>query len=137
VADLAASFPGLMNQRERRTLDHRIKAQIIASGDPTLFPELGIPYSTAMSWIRLGVNAVVTFDDHSPSMPPLMDQVAKLEHRVSVLTGVLRLVLALRCYCAGPNKNGASSSDPAGCHHMALGARLHATEFLSIVPIVG
>jgi hypothetical protein len=36
VADLAASFPGLMSRPERRTYDHRIKAQIIATGDPVL-----------------------------------------------------------------------------------------------------
>ena len=57
MADLAASFPGLMSHRERRTYDHRIKAQIIATGDPTLFRELGIPRSTAVSWIRFGADA--------------------------------------------------------------------------------
>jgi len=36
----AASFRDLMSQRERRTHDHRIKAQIIAADDPSLFPEL-------------------------------------------------------------------------------------------------
>jgi hypothetical protein len=45
-----------MSHRERRTYDHRIKAQITATGNPTLFPELEIPHSTAMSWIRRGVS---------------------------------------------------------------------------------
>ncbi len=48
-----------------------------------------------MSWIRRGVGSVVTVDDDSPSVPALRDQVAKLEHRIWMLTGVLRLVLAL------------------------------------------
>ncbi|HMA96987.1 MAG TPA: hypothetical protein VKP30_30085 [Polyangiaceae bacterium] len=95
MACVSASFSGLMSHRERRTYDHRSKAQIIATGDPTLFPELGIPRSTAVSWIRRGVNTVVTFDDGSPGVPPLWDQVARLERRISVLTAVLRLVLAL------------------------------------------
>ena len=36
MARVSASFSGLMSHRERRTYEHRIKAQIIATGDPTL-----------------------------------------------------------------------------------------------------
>jgi len=86
---------GLMTQRERRTYDHRIKVQIIATGNPSLFPELEIPRSTAVSWICHGVGEVVTFADDRPREKLLRDQVEKLERRISVLTAVLRLVLTL------------------------------------------
>ncbi len=32
-----------MTHRERRSYDHRVKAQIIAADNPDLFPELEIP----------------------------------------------------------------------------------------------
>ncbi|HMA93776.1 MAG TPA: hypothetical protein VKP30_13895 [Polyangiaceae bacterium] len=48
MAHQAASFRGLMSQRERRTYDHRIEVQIRAAGDLTV------------SWIRRDVGSVVT-----------------------------------------------------------------------------
>ena len=48
TAGAATSLSGLTTHRQRRIYDHRIKAQIIAAGDPTLFPELEIPRSTAV-----------------------------------------------------------------------------------------
>ncbi|MGE5783199.1 MAG: hypothetical protein ACM3ZE_01355 [Myxococcales bacterium] len=57
MARVSASFSGLMSHRERRTYDHRIRAQIIAASDPALFPELGILLSTAVSWIHRGAGA--------------------------------------------------------------------------------
>lgn len=84
-----------MTHRERRSYDHRIKAQIAAAGDPNLFPELEIPRSTAMSWIRRGVSEVVALEHGPKTETPLLERIARLEHRVSMLTAVLRLVLAL------------------------------------------
>jgi hypothetical protein len=84
-----------MTHRERRSYDHRIKAQIAAAGDPNLFPELEIPRSTAMSWIRRGVGEIVALEPEIDSEKQLLDRTARLEHRVSMLTAVLRLVLAL------------------------------------------
>ena len=51
-----------MTSRPRRTYDHRIKAQIVFTGNPDLFPELEIPRSTVLSWIRRGVWEVVSLD---------------------------------------------------------------------------
>lgn len=84
-----------MSQRKRRTYDHRIKAQIIAAGDPSLFPEPQIPRSTAKSWIRRGAVDIVAIDDASYVEQQLRTRLAKLDHRVSMLVAVLRLVLAL------------------------------------------
>src|SRR5664279_3766576 len=84
-----------MTHRERRSYDHRIKAQVAATGDPNLFPELEIPRSTAMSWIRRGVGEIVALEPEIDSEKQLLDRTARLEHRVSMLTAVLRFVLAL------------------------------------------
>jgi hypothetical protein len=48
-----------MTDRRRRAYDHRIKARIVRTGNPDLFPELEIPRRTALSWIRRGVGDVV------------------------------------------------------------------------------
>jgi transposase InsO family protein len=84
-----------MTHRERRSYDHRVKAQIIAADNPNLFPELEIPRSTALSWIRRGLSEVVALDDGFEAEVRLRRRVEKLEHRVSMLTAVLRLLLAL------------------------------------------
>jgi hypothetical protein len=84
-----------MPHRSRRVYDHRIKEQIIRAGNPDLLPELEIPRSTAVSWIRRGLGAVVSLDPDGRGEPALRDRVAKLERRIAMLTAVLRLVLAL------------------------------------------
>jgi len=84
-----------MAHRKRRTYDHRVKAQIIAAGNPHLFPELQIPLSTSRSWIRRGVGTVVTFDAPVEGEAQLRDRIAKVEQRVAKLAAVLGLVLAL------------------------------------------
>ena len=84
-----------MTHRERRSYDHRIKAQVIATGNPNLFPELEIPRSTTSSWIRRGLGDVVVLDEDGQDDALLRERVVKLERRVSILTAVLRLVLVL------------------------------------------
>jgi hypothetical protein len=84
-----------MTHRERRSYDHRVKAQIIATGNVKLFPELGIPCSTASCWIRRGRDEVVSLDEGLDAESKLWDRLARLERRVPMLTAVLRLVLAL------------------------------------------
>jgi putative transposase len=84
-----------MTHRERRSYDHRIKAQVITTGNPNLFPELEIPRSAASSWIRRGLGDVVVLDEDGQADALLRERVVKLERRVSILTAVLRLVLVL------------------------------------------
>lgn len=71
------------------------RMQIIRAGNPDLLPALEIPRFTATSWIRRGPREVVSFDPDSDGEPALQDRVAKLERRITMLTAVLRLVLAL------------------------------------------
>jgi hypothetical protein len=55
----------------RRAYDHRIKEEIVRAGDPDLFPELGIPRSTAVSSIRRGLGEVVPLDQGDQDERPL------------------------------------------------------------------
>jgi putative transposase len=84
-----------MCHRSRRAYDHRIKEEIIRAGDPELYPELEIPRSTAVSWIRRGLGEIVSLVQADGGEPALRKRIAKLEGRVAMLTAVLRLVLAL------------------------------------------
>jgi putative transposase len=84
-----------MTHRRRRAYDHRVKEQIIGSGNPDLLPALQIPRSTALSWIRRGLGEIVSLDPDNDGEPALRNRVAALERRVALLTAVLRLVLAL------------------------------------------
>ena len=93
-----------MPHRSRRTYDHRIKEQITRAGDPDLFPDLEIPRSTALSWIRRGVGDVVSFDQVDGGELALRDRIAALQQRITMLTAVLRLVLALLHVCGSELK---------------------------------
>jgi len=79
----------------KRTYDHRIRYAICASGEPNLFPELEVPRSTALSWIRRGCPDVVELDTAADGIAHLHERVAKLERRVAVLIGVLRVLTAM------------------------------------------
>jgi hypothetical protein len=84
-----------MSHRSRRAYDHRIKEEIIRAGDPELYPELEIPRSTAVSWIRRGPGEIVLLVKADGGEPALRDRIARREGRVAMLTAVLGLVLAL------------------------------------------
>lgn len=74
-----------MTDRSRRTYDHRVKEQIVLSGNPDLLLELEIPRSTALSWIRRGVGEVVSLDTGREVEAALRTRVFELEHRTAVL----------------------------------------------------
>ena len=76
-----------MTTRSRRTYDHRIKEQIILTGNPDLFPELEIPRSTALSWIRRGMGEVISLDDQHELEAALRNRIVNLENRISMLDG--------------------------------------------------
>jgi len=46
-----------------RVYDHRLKQAVFRSRNPYLFPELAIPRSTALGWIKRGVPEVVTTEE--------------------------------------------------------------------------
>ena len=64
-----------------------------------LFPAPKIPRSTALSWIRRGPSNVVSLDEvgqtEAHTEAHFRERIAKLERRISMLTGGLRLVLVM------------------------------------------
>ena len=84
-----------MTRKPRRVYDHGIKEAIVRSRDPSLFPELGIPPSTARSWIQRGIGQVVSLDGDDGPEATLRARIATLERRVRTLSAVLRLTLVL------------------------------------------
>ncbi|MEY4064040.1 MAG: hypothetical protein RIR26_248 [Pseudomonadota bacterium] len=67
----------------KRTYDIRLRNAIAKSGDPGLFPELNIPRSTALQWIREGVKEVVTHPSLGNSCDALIEENAALQKMCS------------------------------------------------------
>ena len=61
-----------------RVYDHRVRELISRTRNPALFPELGIPRSTAAGWIRAGTRDVVTADVLTRADSDLRLEVQKL-----------------------------------------------------------
>ena len=80
-----------MSNRRRRVYDHGIKEQIVRSRNPSLFPELHIPLSTARSWIQRGLGEVVSLHPDNTGEDALYDRIATLERRMRILSTLLRL----------------------------------------------
>ena len=74
--------------RRYRVYDHRLKKAIHDSGNPNLFPDLRIPRSTALGWIRRPVPDVVTTEevDLDSEALVLRCQELKRERDVAVAT---------------------------------------------------
>ena len=87
--------PMVLTTTNKRTYDHRIREAICASGDPNLFPALGIPRWTALSWIRRGCPEVVELNAGHDFDADHHERVRKLERRIAVLIAVVRLLLLM------------------------------------------
>jgi putative transposase len=83
------------NHPFHRAYDHRIRDLVCEERDPALFAQLGIPRSTAASWIRRGSRPVVTTELFAEDEQQLRARVLKLERRVQLLLGITRLLLLL------------------------------------------
>ena len=62
-----------------RTYDHRLKTLIYETKNPNLFPMLRIPRSTALGWIRNGLNQVVSHESLDYSRDDLISKISSLE----------------------------------------------------------
>ena len=63
----------------KRTYDIRVRNAIAHSGNADLFPELHIPRSTALQWIREGVKEVVTHPSLGKSCDALIEENAAVQ----------------------------------------------------------
>jgi hypothetical protein len=92
----AAAHSGAVPNRPcRRAYDHRLRDLVCEERDPALFPQLGIPRSTAASWIRRGSRDIVTTELFAENELALRERVLKLERRIRVLLGIVRLLFVM------------------------------------------
>jgi hypothetical protein len=71
----------------RRSYDHRIRKQILL-GNTALTRELGIPRSTAKSWVTRVNRDVAHLGEPVATRARLLARIAKLERRVAVLSDI-------------------------------------------------
>ena len=90
-----ADHPRPVNRPCRRAYDHRLRDLVCEERDPALFAQLGIPRSTAASWIRRDSRAIVTTELFGQEEQALRARVLKLERRVQLFLGIVRLLFAV------------------------------------------
>ena len=83
------------NRPCHRAYDHRIRDLVCEERNPALFAQLGIPRSTAASWIRRGSRPVVTTELFAQDEQALRVRILKLERRIQLLLSITRLLLLL------------------------------------------
>jgi putative transposase len=87
--------PRPVNRPCRRADDHCLRDLVCEERDPALVARLGIPRSTAASWIRRGSRSVVTTELFGQDEQALRARVLKLERRLQLLLGIVRLLFAV------------------------------------------
>src|SRR5664279_3651910 len=79
----------------RKAYDHRLRDITCEEGDPMLFRDLGVPRSTAASWIRRGQRPVVSAQVLALDQLELQTEVLALERRIKFLLAIIRLAFLL------------------------------------------
>ena len=79
----------------RRAYDHRLRELACEEGDAQLFEGLGVPRSTAVSWLRRGPRAVVTLDVVTKDALEFQAEVIRLRQRNEVRSAIARLLFML------------------------------------------
>jgi len=79
----------------RRAYDHRMRDLVCEEHDPSLFRHLGVPRSTAASWIRRGPRPVVSTEVLALDHAELQAEVLALRRRVRFLLAIIRLAFLL------------------------------------------
>jgi putative transposase len=116
--------------RNYRTYDHRIKEMIVESGDPSLFPSLDIPRSTATSWIRKGLTEGVTLPALNQPVQNLVQENERLRKELTISDATQKLtVFTFRVFGFQIQYQRLPSSESKD---MILGAIEGASKFLSL-----
>jgi hypothetical protein len=79
----------------RKAYDHRLRDITCEEGDPMLFRDLGVPSSTAASWIRRGQRPVVSVQVLALDQLELQAEVLALERRIKFLLAIIRLAFLI------------------------------------------
>jgi hypothetical protein len=77
----------------KRTYDHRVRNAIAQSGNPSLFPELNIPRTTAQQWIREGEKEVVTTHQFTKTESELVIELENLKRELAQAKTKLALMI--------------------------------------------
>ena len=78
-----------------RAYDHRLRELVCQEGNAHLLQGMGVPRSTAVSWLRRGPHAVVTLDVVTKDTLELQAEVIRLRQRNEVLSAIVRLLFML------------------------------------------
>ncbi len=81
--------------RTNRTYDHRLIRLVQQTGDATIATRIGVPRSTVSGWLRRAPRVVVSANSAEDSTEELHARVVRLERRLSRLSAMLRVILAL------------------------------------------
>src|ERR1039457_3397621 len=96
ASPLSAVHPARVTETTcRRTYDHRLRELAYHAGDPGVAQRMGVPRSTARSWMRRGMPEVVTLDVLDSDAGELRAQIVLLENRVRMLLAVVRLLFCV------------------------------------------
>jgi hypothetical protein len=79
----------------RRAYDHRLRNIVCDERDPRLFHGLGVPRSTAASWIRRGQRPVGSAQVLALDQLELQAEVLALHRRIRFLLAIIRLAFLL------------------------------------------
>ena len=78
-----------------RAYDHRMRDLVCEERSPGLFRHIGVPRSTAVSWIRRGPRPVVSAEVLALDHAELQAEVLALRRRIRFLLAIIRLAFLL------------------------------------------
>jgi hypothetical protein len=94
MAQLSRPRP-MRTTASHRAYDHRIRDLVCEKRGPGLFRHIGVPRSTAVSWIRRGPRPVVSVEVLALDHAELQAEVLALRRRIRFLLAIIRLAFLL------------------------------------------
>ena len=113
-----------------KAYDHRLRDITCEEGAPMLFRDLGVPRSTAASWIRCGQRPVVSTEILAMDQLELQADVIALQRRVKFLLAIVRLAFLL-LRLSGFRLDSQRVPE-AAAKHSILNAVAHATKAIPL-----
>jgi transposase InsO family protein len=85
----------LNKKSQQKVYDHRLRQLVFETGDITIALRLGVPRSTANSWLRKAPPEVITIGVLGMDVTQLQHEVLKLRRQLGVFVALYRLLLAI------------------------------------------
>ena len=82
-------------KRQQQRYDHRLRELVRQSGDPAIVAPLGVPRSTAISWLKEDDQPVITDQIMDMESAQLQAEILTLRARLRKLHAIIRLLLVL------------------------------------------